>query len=854
MTPAKTSPKPKTRRKAKPRTARVHFLDVGQQEYGDAVLCEFGETTVLIDGAHPGDHAGSSGHPSIPQQLRALLPDAGSPLKVDLLVVTHAHQDHIGCLPHLVAHGLLTADWALVADPQLGWGRAADDDIGTPPVDARVQRVVAGLREELLSPATDDQTLARFLADAANLETRYTDMLATLENAGTKVVRVGRDEDAPLLQAFRGIGLEILGPSQEQLLVCADAIARKGSDSVSLVGNAVAGSDAAASEADLYRAAITGPVGDALDAQARPGPAINLQSVVTRFKYGESKLLFAGDMQFADPQLSSPVLNEELAALRKRISDKAPYSLVKISHHGSDNAFDAGLLQELGTTPLYGICAGEDSSVHPNARVLRLLDSASDHLNWVRTDRNGQATIELDGKTKITLAHGEVNDPRPNALDTATRAHPAGHAVAHKERGRETGAVSQHVTHGVSEQEGVEVTTRIPAGVGRVTVTVDIEGFRPEKQPVSGVADDLAALVVGGGRKLPRLLFVTSAEALASNLGEVEARLVLDAIRASHALYDELPSGQTEPSHALELVRAQLQEHPDFVGVVLVGGYSVVPAQRLDALPADLRQELGQTDDADDFIVWSDDGYGDRDGDQIAELPVSRIPDGNSADLLMAGLTASDEARVAPRTGVRNVARPFAEGVFAPLPGSDGLYVSEPTTDADAPSLDGDLVYLMLHGDFVDCSRFWGEDTAAGREAVNLTNIGSKGGRVVLTGCCWGALIAEHPAARAIPNAVPPSKVVGASMALAFIERGATAFVGCTGSHYSPTEAPYAYFGGPMHISFWSALLGGSAPSRALFEAKLDYVRDFPHGQPSALFQAIEYKVLRQFTCLGLGW
>ncbi|MDI3288205.1 hypothetical protein [Polyangium sp. 15x6] len=33
----------------------ITLLDVGAEQYGDAVLCRFGGISVLIDGAHPGD-------------------------------------------------------------------------------------------------------------------------------------------------------------------------------------------------------------------------------------------------------------------------------------------------------------------------------------------------------------------------------------------------------------------------------------------------------------------------------------------------------------------------------------------------------------------------------------------------------------------------------------------------------------------------------------------------------------------------------------------------------------------------------------------------------------------------------
>ena len=114
-------------------TTRISLLDVGKREYGDSILCQLADRTILIDGAHPGDEDGGDGHASIPAQLSQLLEQAQPPFKVDLLIVTHAHNDHIGCLPALVRQGVLQAGHALVADPDLGFGHTE----GTPsPVDA----------------------------------------------------------------------------------------------------------------------------------------------------------------------------------------------------------------------------------------------------------------------------------------------------------------------------------------------------------------------------------------------------------------------------------------------------------------------------------------------------------------------------------------------------------------------------------------------------------------------------------------------------------------------------------------------------------------------------------------------
>jgi hypothetical protein len=206
--------------------------------------------------------------------------------------------------------------------------------------------------------------------------------------------------------------------------------------------------------------------------------------------------------------------------------------------------------------------------------------------------------------------------------------------------------------------------------------------------------------------------------------------------------------------------------------------------------------------------------------------------------------------------GVRNVARPFADSVFGGLPGATAILVSQPVTYDATPrySLSGDRVYIMLHGDYSDGSRFWGEETQGNREAVNISNLPAKSGAVVFTGCCWGALTVNTPAGRVANGRTFGQKSTDDSIAMSFLGRGAVGFIGCTGSHYSPLQPPYKFFGGPMHEAFWTAYSAGRSPAPALFEAKLQYLKGMPHGQTTANSQAIEYKILRQYTCLGLGW
>jgi len=554
-------------------------------------------------------------------------------------------------------------------------------------------------------------------------------------------------------------------------------------------------------------------------------------------------------MQLEDPQVANPTIAHEIEDLRARIANDAPYSFVKLSHHGSDNAFSESLLNELGGSRTFGICAGENSTKHPHRETLALLDDHQPALTWVRTDHNGLVSIDLSGaKPKFEPTRGKLNDPRPNAVDPQLMSQ-----VSTRSAPTPSSAPEVTVTSQSAGDDIVEVVTRIPHVTTSVTVSIDVQ---PEAAPAAAIRmrDTMTSAQLAGGRDLPRLLFVTQPEALARNIGQVEAKQVIDMLRASdHTVCESLSAG-SDLDPALTAVRAILRNAHDVKGVVLVGGYDVVPSGRVDCLPPRLRSQLGGGGDPDDFVVWSDDCYGDTDGDNLAELPVSRIPDGKSAELVIAALGAPNRGgRPVARRGVRNVARPFADGIFGSINGPESLLVSDPVTFRDHGHLDGDHIYLMLHGDFVDGSRFWGEDTPNGLEAVNVSNVPEEAGAVVFTGCCWGALTVDTPANRVTPGRPYGQKTPEASVALSFLRAGATGFVGCTGAHYSPIDAPYDYYGGPMHAAFWSNYQSGLPPAAALFEAKRTYAGEIPH-RSGAGNEAIELKIFRQYTCLGLGW
>lgn len=392
---------------------RIHLLDVGTQQYGDCILCELDSRYILIDGGHPSDFRGTTGHRSIPAQLETIFGHP-APFPIDLLVATHCHLDHIGCLPDLVAHDL-KVKWALVADEKLGFPSA--QDMGGDSEENPAYRLVAALTEENYADSVDDAGINQLLQDAARLDVRYSEMLDQLDKEGTLIRYRGLGLDTPdlkkLEKAFVDFGLEILGPTKNQLEICRDYLKSAAQD---IAGQLAPMADDLnpETEANLYRRLANQQ--SAADQQDRQGPgaAKNDQSIVLKFAVGKHTLLFTGDMQFADAQV--PKLDDDMSALLKHVDEMGPYTFVKLAHHGSDNGLDADVLKGWEKTVSFGCSSGTKDKTHPNAKVLKLLKQDSDNIEWARTDKNGMITIEFDGdKPTMEVSRGKLNDSSPAA-------------------------------------------------------------------------------------------------------------------------------------------------------------------------------------------------------------------------------------------------------------------------------------------------------------------------------------------------------------------------------------------------------------------------------------------------------
>lgn len=850
-----------------PSPLELHFLDVGPIKYADCLVIRCGTRSILIDGGHKEDVRDRDGYPSIPTQLGEIF-GGQQPYAFDLLVLTHCHNDHIGCLPELISQGVITCRKAFVADETLGWGHHQSDAIPEPR-DPRIAGVLGALREENAASLSDAE-IDQAIADSGQLLPRLVAMFDALEAAGTEVVRCDGTEDRAAIEAeFAAIDLHIVGPTAAHLRLCADQIAREQRDAAELLG-AVAARDASVRPADMFRAVTAarfGEDGPLLADGYAEGWALNCQSIVTTIAYGGKKVLLAGDMQFAEPQVRG--LDAEMAALRSSVQSGGPYDLVKTCHHSSHNGWDESIADEWlpsGARVHLVHSGGLNDPSHPASQVLREIRDLRRHrdnnLTWLRTDRNGRVSFAIgsDGVISYRKKKGRVNNFQPNADVALVAPVIAPHAV-------EAPLIQAH-SIASSESNFVEVVTRIPMRKVRVTLTIEVDpavgGAGEPKTPTTATPSEPAtgriadppvvSFALPADRVLPPLLFVTDEQALARRIGAANARAAIVAVEsAGQRIFSTERLAGRSAVEAAAAVRPLLSDGID--GVVILGGADVVPFLRLDVLGPDLRPQVEDPeDDPDNFIIWNDELYGDRDGDQLAEVPVSRIPDGASSALLASALGARDYGRQT-RFGIRNVRRPFANVVFNALPGNEALLVSQPTrsTDLRPRDVQAGIAYFMLHGDDADTRRFWGETAGNMLEAFSVDQVPPQFTGIVFAGCCWGALTTTRRAVQFESGEAITSRTSRDSIPLRFLASGGQAFVGCTGVHYSPGGNAPTSAGGPMHTAFFARLVAGDAPARALFRAKQDCLQGLvPDVSPEEL--AVSLKIIRQFTCLGLGW
>ena len=234
--------------------------------------------------------------------------------------------------------------------------------------------------------------------------------------------------------------------------------------------------------------------------------------------------------------------------------------------------------------------------------------------------------------------------------------------------------------------------------------------------------------------------------------------------------------------------------------VLIIGDWDIVPP---GVLP-------NPTTDGDPLIT--DDIYGDTDHDELTvpDVPVARIPDGDSLDLLVTQLSPSTVPEAGNFT-VANSKRPHADVATRQVFGGDRVLLwSLPTRHSD---IDPSLVnvrhsYIVLHGSAEDASAWWGEEPTL-PVALTVSEANSQG--VVLSAACYGAMTYGH---------TPED-----SVALAFLANGSRAFVGSSVITYAYVKAadPQGLIrgtGGRFEYTFLNALAAGQPPLEAFMSAK----------------------------------
>ncbi len=367
---------------------------------------------------------------------------------------------------------------------------------------------------------------------------------------------------------------------------------------------------------------------------------------------------------------------------------------------------------------------------------------------------------------------------------------------------------------------------------------------------------------LAGGRSLPPLLFVTCPSALPA-FAPAETVASLQALIPEPHRVVELPDAGDPPTLAQQL-REQASGF-EVEGVVLIGGWDKLPAQLVRAVDHDLLARVGVNGEADHFLTWNDDLYGDLDGDGLPELPVSRIPSGVNLRRALAATRPADAPERRRWRAVRVKEFGYADRVYDGLDQTRTLPILNYESDIDTilrrEGLGADYAYFACHS-FPDKTERFSESGPG--NVVNVKRVPDADESVVLAACCYSALLGrKSPLGASSSGTVRPVMLPKQrSIALSYIDKGARAFIGFTALIWTPDEDPFDYLAAPLQRGFWDKVTTHQiAPARALFEAKAEFILNTPYPNPDVPHKLSQdestAKHLKDYwsaTCLGLGW
>lgn len=454
----------------------IYLLDMGTTKYGDCILVTKNDRKILIDGGHPSDAN------FIKNQLIKIL-QKQPPFKIDLLVVTHTHSDHIGCLPSLISSGDLQPAKSLLINPEWRWFEGSENDLFEG--DFAKLALAEAFNEEDRSDLNDDE-LEQFLFDAATLKSNYLKMITTLKHDGNVIFYNGIEQSIKDLEnEFQDFGFKVLGPTNNHLKITKSSLGANDSadvlseflQSISSESNQTNSDEQSISILDTYRKLVEKQklkINDSIAADAINKGAINNESIVIKLQSEGWSALLAGDMQFAKPEVTG--INSEMKKLIETVNQNGPYNFIKTSHHTSYNGLSEDLLDTwiVQGTKLFAHSGGLNDPSHPEEDVLEILKARKNKIKFARTDRNGiiKVSKKENGEVGMFIAKGQFNNFDKN---TASGDENSTTSVQPQQLGNQIQPQPPFLQKENTSSDFIEIQAKIPSHLSSVRISIDID-------------------------------------------------------------------------------------------------------------------------------------------------------------------------------------------------------------------------------------------------------------------------------------------------------------------------------------------------------------------------------------------
>jgi len=359
------------------------MYDVG---FGDCFLVEFPRPAappfrILVDcGAHRSGYPRPGWTPA--DAVRAIVADLGVGPRLDVVVATHRHQDHVS--------GFSSDIWrdVEVGEVWMPWTENPDDGKATA-IRERQSRLALGLQLAFATsdfaarwtdPGRADSLAALALNSLTNESAMRTLHRGFLGNPDRRFLAAGTE--SPIEQpACPGLTVHILGPSRDPDVI-RDMDPPSGQSYLRFLGTAPGARSAEARvanhgpfarhftlpaadheasgygiyvDADMKDAAVGAMRADDFAAAVSLDKAVNGTSLMLLFEFRGAFLLFPGDAQWGtwNAVMRDPASRDLLART----------TYYKVGHHGSHNATPVEFLEEV--LPSDSRMWGAAASVHP---------------------------------------------------------------------------------------------------------------------------------------------------------------------------------------------------------------------------------------------------------------------------------------------------------------------------------------------------------------------------------------------------------------------------------------------------------------------------------------------------------